>query len=1039
MKVYETLESGIKIVEYEPSLAASIAEMWNLSSDDWGGSSSLKTASQIISEHETASHFNVFIALDGDTAVGYCSFGRYYYDSGTMYIPLLGVRTDYKNKKIGKALVLRCVQRTIELGYPRLDLYTWSGNTAAVPLYKKCGFLWEDRPNSTHLANFMPTILTAPIFAEFFAKADWYADSTREIEIAPDGIEVNNFELFGYSWVKDGENLAVGFERTGRQMRMIETNDYKIELVAQNHELAFGTDYNCTFVIENKTGKELNIKITGREDKNIKLDYALDTQVTGKQEFHTTFYVGETNEVQDAWKIHPCLLADVEINGQSVTFGMGIEAKFPLVVELQRECVVDQVGMTVKTFIDLSSALLEDGEVAIHVPESSLLKIAESNIFTTKISARGKASISTTATTLAIGFEALELDCTATLKSGKTLTFTAPLHIFTKDITHAYSGENLQKYTMCNGPWWLNFSKDDNEVHIKNILNSGYSCGELLPPKFGKPYDDEFNLLKPSVKMYQQDTAMVLEAEFASEKFPGMVVTQVYTLFATGVISRKNRVQNRSDKNQHVMLWDGHWFELGDKTTFSYNGQVMQNCDMSNSDSIIHGLGSLNPDNFDENWVFEASPTNPRGYCWPMDHKPSFKWGSFVSFEIDPGALAPGQVFETQPVVYAYGIFADYNSFRNYARQIFDKEPMIPSNNVDIMVNGYNPFVAAQDIKLEVINNREQILAGDIVVNSGGQTLSQTNPEEEQVERNTFNFQPSLAQNIDLATVRLNTAGYDKTYNKALFFPKGNITRSQDGTVYSISNGAIHFKVDPAYGNVCYSLTDAKNQEWLLNKYPNHEPYSWFNPFLGGIRVGPYDMNNVTILKEKITADFAEVCDNFGNLWQGICVTLDVNEFDKFKGAVYKTYYMTLPGLPVLCTFFRFENGTGQYKDNWVVMGAYFNPDDNFKNVFVETMDKNHRAYRVHMGTESFDDINFQNTAVIKSAREEQLYTFHGNKNNTRLNYFWGNNKIPVTGGTEMQVCAAHGETFTSSPLFLIITDKNLPLDALDDLERVKF
>jgi len=1044
MKIYETLESGIKIVEYEPSLAAGIAEMWNLSSDDWGGSGSLKTASQIISEHETASFFNVYIAMDGDTVVGYCSFARYFYDADTTYVYLLGVRPDYKGKKIGKALVLRCVQRTIELGYPRVDLYTWAGNTDAVPLYKKCGFMWEDRPDSVHLANYIPTIITTPLFADFFKKADWYADSTRSMDITPDGVEVNKFELFTYTWEKDGDMLAVGFERSGRQMRMIETADYKIELMAQDHALAFGTDYDCEFVIENKTGKPLNVKIAGREDKNIKFDYRNDINVVGNVTLPTKFHVGETDEIQDAWKIHPCLLADVEINGQTVTFGMGIEAKFPIVVNLHRECTVDQVGMDVETHIGVSGSLLEDAHITISIPESRLLDIKQ-RIFTVDVPAKGKASVKTMATTLDIGFESLKLDCTATLKNGATFNFKTPLFIYTRDMTHAFSAEDLYNYNMFNGPWELALSKsDENEVSLNHRTNRGGFPGNFDAPKFGKPYDDEFNLLKPNVKMYQQGTVMIMEAEYVSEKFPGMVATQIYTMSAVGLITCVSKVENRSGKTQHVMLQSGHYMGIYGNTVYSYKGQITQNFDTPKANGHIDGLSGINPDYFDENWVFEASPTHPKGYCWPAEYKPAMKWGGHFSFEIDPGKLAPGQVFVSKPVVYALGLFSNYNDFRNYARQIYNTDPMVPTYNVDVVLNGYNPFIvpSATDVKLEVINNREQVLEGTIHVSSSGvfADTSQTNPEEEVVERNTFDLSMQGGKDIQLATIALNTIRFEKNYTRAMFFPMGEIVKTQEGTNYSVSNGAITFKADPVYGNVCYSLTDKKGQEWLLSKYPNHEPFSWFNPFLGGIRVNPPGTYSaVTILKEKRTADFAEMRDNFGNVWQGICLTLEVNEFEKYKGAIYKNYFMTLPGLPVLCTFFQFENGTGEYKSDTVTMGSYLSPDDDAKNVVIEATTKNRMDYRFRMGSEDLDELNFENLLTMSSSRKEKLYMFHGNKHNKKLNYFWANNDIPVTAGTDMTVSAAAGGTFTSSPLFFIVSDKDLTSGALDDLERIRF
>ena len=1043
MKIYDTLPSGIKIVEYQPSLAASIAEMWNLSNDDWGGSDTLRTESSIIAEHETATHFNVYIAVDGETAVGYCSFARYFYDANTAYIQLLGVRPDYKNKKIGKALVLRCVQRAIELGYPRLDLFTWSGNTDAVPLYKKCGFLWEDRPNSTHLANFIPTVVTTPLFAEFFSKADWYTDSTRSLEIKPDGVEVNNFETFGYTWEKDGKKLEVGFERSGSRMRLIETDDYRIELMAQDHELAFGLDYNCYFKVENKTGRELNIKISGKNDGNIKFDYKLDTQVTGKQEFHATFYVGAVDEPQNSWKIYPCLLADVEINGQAVTFGMGIDSKFPVMLELARECTVDQIGMTAKTHINMRSSLLEDAQITIGIPENGLLSI-EGKPFAANIPAQGKASITTQAATVGIGFLMLQLNCTATFKSGKVFNFTVPMEIVTRDITHAFGGESLYSYSIYNGPWGLHLNKDENEAVISHIANEGYNTHGYItpfdPPKLGKPYVDEFNLLKPNVKMYTQGTLMIMEAEYISEKFAGIAVTQVYKLASSGLITRHSLIENRAANPQNVVLQDSYGLELGDSTVFSYNGQIMQNNTWPKTNGSIYGLSSINPDNFDENWVFEASATNPKGFCWPADYKRSIRWGTVIDLEIDPGELAPGQIFETQPVTYAYSLFTNFNDFHNYARQNYNLKDVTPSNPIDIILNGRNPFITTSGVKLEVLNNREQVLEGNITVSSDlFATQTQTNPHEDIVRRNNFDLSLSPGDTIELAAVSLNTTSYEKTYNKAMFFPKGEVVCTSEGTNHIVSNGTITFKADPKYGPVCYSLTDAKGQEWLLSQYPEHKPFAWWNPFLGGLAARPTSMNTITVLKEEIDAGFAEMHDNFGNTWRGICTTMTVSEDDELKGAVYKVYFLTQPGLPVVCTFFTLENNTGEYKNGNVNIIASLSADENPKNVYVEMTDKNMREYRLRMGTDDLDDFSFENMATVSSARDEKLYAFRCNKHSQKQNYMWGNNKLPLEFIFPTQTPVADGETFISPPAFFVVSGKELPQGALDDLGRVVF
>ena len=428
MHVYKTLDTGIKIVEYNNNLAQALADMWNQSRESWGGDSDVRTASQMIAEHAGASHFNVYLAMDGEEVVGYCSFGRYSSDVNTLYIPLLNVRPDYHSKKIGKALVLQCVERTIELGYPRLDLYTWAGNTAAVPLYKKCGFLWEDRPDRNHFVNFIPIILKTDLFTDFFKKADWYEDAVRDYAIKPDGVKTNKFETFGYTWKKGEEMLSIGFERSGRIMRMIETNDYKIELMAENHELAFGLDYNCAFKIENKSGKDLHIKITGQEDANIKFVYNFNGKITEKQELTATFHVGAINEPQDPWKIYPCLTAIVEINGQSVVFGMGIESKFPVVVNLSEECDVKQKDMEIDCFIDIESALAQDAKLSFDFPQNDLISFAQKS-FSTDLKANSKTSIAAKATILGMGYEAVPIQYKVLLQNGKELTFTKPLSL----------------------------------------------------------------------------------------------------------------------------------------------------------------------------------------------------------------------------------------------------------------------------------------------------------------------------------------------------------------------------------------------------------------------------------------------------------------------------------------------------------------------------------------------------------------------------------------------------------------------------------
>ena len=50
----------------------------------------------------------------------------------------------------------------------KIRSFTWLGNTKSLPLYKRCGFFWKGRDDTTHLMNFIPKILNTEAFKEYF-------------------------------------------------------------------------------------------------------------------------------------------------------------------------------------------------------------------------------------------------------------------------------------------------------------------------------------------------------------------------------------------------------------------------------------------------------------------------------------------------------------------------------------------------------------------------------------------------------------------------------------------------------------------------------------------------------------------------------------------------------------------------------------------------------------------------------------------------------------------------------------------------------
>lgn len=74
--------TNIKLVEYNDSYAAKVADMWNKSGENWFGNDSVVTGEETIAQEKNSGNLKLLLALDGEEVVGYCSFSEYREDEG---------------------------------------------------------------------------------------------------------------------------------------------------------------------------------------------------------------------------------------------------------------------------------------------------------------------------------------------------------------------------------------------------------------------------------------------------------------------------------------------------------------------------------------------------------------------------------------------------------------------------------------------------------------------------------------------------------------------------------------------------------------------------------------------------------------------------------------------------------------------------------------------------------------------------------------------------------------------------------------------
>ncbi|MCL2416241.1 MAG: hypothetical protein FWD01_05430, partial [Defluviitaleaceae bacterium] len=394
-------------------------------------------------------------------------------------------------------------------------------------------------------------------------------------------------------------------------------------------------------------------------------------------------------------------------------------------------------------------------------------------------------------------------------------------------------------------------------------------------------------------------------------------------------------------------------------------------------------------------------------------------------------------------------IFPNYNAFRAYALRKHSLVKPTIEHPVIIAANNHNPFINADvsEISIDVKNNRNKALEGTI--NISGEIFepqSQENPGGEAIAENNFKAileNPPLG-NISLFNVDLLLLEYEKSFERALFFPCGSVEKTETDGLYTINNGCIKFKTDPKYAHSLFSLIyqkeNGEEQEWLKHNYPEHAPFAFWNPFIGGIHSAFDDMSTEQMLKEQISAEFIETADNFGNIWHGIRTTLDVREFEDKKGFALHSYYLTLPGLPIICNFFECANNSGLTE----YMGLYNRTrlfgGEELKDSCIEVYDIAKDKRTMRMGSVDQESPLENLMKLMSSSREESLYIFKPKKSPSivETNSAGGDNKIiSFVSSFEMQI--PNGGAFKSSPAFYIISKHELSSDALSDLERIKF
>ncbi len=1025
----------LQIVEYEDKYADAIAEMWNKSGDCWGGYSLSLSGESVRQEEEQSDHLFVWLAVLNDKVIGYCTLSEYREDEGALYIDVLNVIPEYHGKKIGKKLVLKAVEKTIELGFPRVDLYTWTGNTKAVPLYKKTGFFWVDRDECTHCMNFIPTVLTSELLKNYISDFDWYEDSARKIAIEPDGKKHDGFESYQYIWKKENQELEVEFCRHSRGVRRIRTKDFEITAETKKLKQVFGKSYEISYHVKNFTDKPLDVKIKGINNKNIVFDFHAEAKVKDENEFTTCFFVDEFTEKQNKWRTYPAVCADISINSRSQEFKVGIDPQYPLTLEVVGEKQLYSTQHDEMMHFNIKNNYNEKVIFSWELKDSDLIQWHKHRI-EIELEAQSRNSVAVPFSLLCAGILNEKVTINAQFQNGTTFSYSDSINTIFQTQNGMAFGKNEKCLALLNGKYQLNVDQNEfyNEVSFFDVISREHTRQFMFPPKVGKPFSSELHKKKISkVEYSKQDDAVQMATFYEIEKPAAFSLIVHFKLYSNGVLEKWFTLLNPSGKDipQEVFLSNTMYIRFH-KTVIPYKGKFIF------IDRETQNWGELyEAAKYDENWIFNYGTADTIGISWPDEFKMGFSEDLLFSTKV--GVIPAGSQVTTKAFKLMLGTFSEWHDFREF---VLDKklEQEQLTDYCEVKVNEGNPFLQKK-FPVNVIEYREK--PHDIPVEFSAKYGSFTSSKTEFSSRqNSKPIQLAINnhQEYDILHAKIEGKTPDKIVEK-IIFPTGNdqiVTDKNvenDHKVWSCSNGLITIKAAEDYAPAVHSLM-YKEQEWLDSDFPTPGPKSWWNPWIGGINSYPNRMQMRTIIKESYAIDCVSLHDNFNNEWKGVKISVSVDEFEKFKGLSWNQYYLMLPRVPVLCYVPEIIQETGKYLRNLQFISRYFaHADEKVENCFVRSYNSQHEQFDYYSGIEAVDIYPQTVRAVGSTTRDYlmQIWSDQARYNDISLNKditsFWMYDFVNI----------ANKERRFLTPKFLILTKELLSEDKVRDLRNITF
>ncbi|KOY17463.1 hypothetical protein AMS66_05635 [Paenibacillus xylanivorans] len=354
-----------------------------------------------------------------------------------------------------------------------------------------------------------------------------------------------------------------------------------------------------------------------------------------------------------------------------------------------------------------------------------------------------------------------------------------------------------------------------------------------------------------------------------------------------------------------------------------------------------------------------------------------------------------------------------------------------------------------QEVTVALHDVKQNVWEGELSISYAGETRPAAqrvlSADEEAAE--AYFALPTPPSPCSVIQLDARLGPQQETYYSALFPVSSAPVRRTTYTeaefpVYEADNGRIRISAAPSYYPGLRSLA-IQGQEWLASGFPEYGIKSWWNPWIGGLTDQFDDMSPTSVRKEKHSASFVRVADDKGNVWSGIRIRQSIQQHDIYKGTTVDSYYLLLPGAPVLAYMTDIRQNTGAYLEKKVLSELFLRFDELGSSSesreaggWLRTFAPEGKMLRYAIGK---DELSVRETkdygfgfdgraGVMQIVTDETVNrpSFNTNKDICCLS-FSRNVRLP------------HGNEFRSAPVFFVFPDALLPAEGLEALRRISF